>query len=37
MYFDTKAYANAISQLAEALAELEPHQVHQLFEDTNTC
>ena len=32
MYFDTKAYANAISQLAKALAELEPQSVHELFE-----
>jgi hypothetical protein len=32
MYFDTKAYADAISQLAKALAELEPQSVHQLFE-----
>ena len=35
MYFDTKAYADAISQLAKALAELEPQSVHQLFEPQN--
>ena len=35
MYFDTKAYADAISQLAKALAELEPQSVYQLFEPQN--
>jgi hypothetical protein len=33
MYFDTKAYADAISQLAKALAELEPQAVYELFEE----
>ena len=33
MYFDTKAYAAAISQLAKALAELEPQAVFELLEE----
>ena len=33
MYFDTKAYADAISQLAKALTELGPQAVYELFEE----
>jgi hypothetical protein len=35
MYIDTPAYAAAISQLAKALAELDPVAVHELLQEEN--